>query len=282
MQYRLKLAGAVRRKTMLDCDMLLVPAIPDAVADRRDVLRSLDDAPTTFDGLTRFTAVFDMTGQPTLSLNGGFDAPRPADGLPAGRAAARRGATVQAGHAFQGATELARAPPDTFLNSTEEEDFRCTKSPFPPISSTASARCAAATTSMPALDMSKVAHVVVDMQVGFVEVGAPIEVPMTREIYGTINTISEAVRQAGGVNVFTRYTYDPAEKHSWDHWFKTLGASQLDGQAKMARRQAGLGSRPAHGGEGRRHHRRQDPLLGADPRDLRHGCPAQGARASTR
>ena len=57
-----------------------------------------------------------------------------------------------------------------------------------------------------ALDMSKVAHVCVDMQVGFVEIGAPIEVPMTREIYGTINTISEAVRQAGGVNVFTRYT----------------------------------------------------------------------------
>jgi ureidoacrylate peracid hydrolase len=85
-----------------------------------------------------------------------------------------------------------------------------------------------------ALDMSKVAHVCVDMQVGFVEAGAPIEVPMTREIYGTINTISEAVRQAGGMNVFTRYTYDPAEKHSWDHWFKTLGATQLEGQAKMA------------------------------------------------
>jgi ureidoacrylate peracid hydrolase len=85
-----------------------------------------------------------------------------------------------------------------------------------------------------ALDMSKVAHVCVDMQVGFVAAGAPIEVPMTRQIAGTINTISEAVRQAGGVNVFTRYTYDPGEKHSWDHWFKTLGATQLDAQAKMA------------------------------------------------
>lgn len=83
------------------------------------------------------------------------------------------------------------------------------------------------------LDMSKVAHVCVDMQVGFVAEGAPIEVPMTRQIAGTINTISEAVRQAGGVNVFTRYTYDPSEKHSWDHWFKTLGATQLDAQAKM-------------------------------------------------
>jgi ureidoacrylate peracid hydrolase len=86
------------------------------------------------------------------------------------------------------------------------------------------------------LDMSKVAHVIVDMQVGFVAEGAPIEVPMTRQIASTINTISEAVREAGGVNVFTRYTYDPTEKHSWDHWFKTLGATQLDAQSKMAPR----------------------------------------------
>ena len=85
------------------------------------------------------------------------------------------------------------------------------------------------------LDMAKVAHVCVDMQVGFVAEGAPIEVPMTRQIAGTINTISAAVRQAGGLNVFTRYTYDPGEKLSWDHWFQTLGATQLDAQAKMAR-----------------------------------------------
>lgn len=85
------------------------------------------------------------------------------------------------------------------------------------------------------LDMRKVAHVCVDMQVGFVAEGAPIEVPMTRQITGTINTISAAMRESGGINVFTRYTYDPAEKHSWDHWFKTLGATQLDAQAKMAR-----------------------------------------------
>ncbi|MDC9826277.1 cysteine hydrolase [Devosia sp. ZB163] len=84
------------------------------------------------------------------------------------------------------------------------------------------------------LDMSKVAHVCVDMQVGFVAEGAPIEVPMTREIYGTMNTISEAVRKAGGLNVFTRYTYDPSEKHSWAYWVETLGADQKAGQEKMA------------------------------------------------
>ncbi len=83
------------------------------------------------------------------------------------------------------------------------------------------------------LDMSRVAHVCVDMQVGFVAEGAPIEVPMTREITGTINTISAAIRAAGGVNVFTRYTYDPAEKLSWAHWFRTLPPTQLDAQEKM-------------------------------------------------
>ncbi len=71
MQYRLRLSGAVA-KTMLDCDLLLVPAIPTPAP-----MAGMFDRPMTqdeFDGLTRFTAVFDMTGQPTLSLNGGVDA----------------------------------------------------------------------------------------------------------------------------------------------------------------------------------------------------------------
>lgn len=83
------------------------------------------------------------------------------------------------------------------------------------------------------IDMSKTAHVIVDMQVGFVAEGAPIEVPMTRQISDTINTISRTVRERGGVNVFTRYTYDPSEKLSWEQWFKTLGVTQLAAQAKM-------------------------------------------------
>ena len=69
------------------------------------------------------------------------------------------------------------------------------------------------------LDMSKVAHVIVDLQVGFGAKGAPIEVPMTREIFGEINAISAAVRGAGGTNVFLRFTYDPGEKLPWDIWY---------------------------------------------------------------
>ena len=86
------------------------------------------------------------------------------------------------------------------------------------------------------VDMSRTAHVIVDMQVGFCAEGAPIEVPMTRQIFSTINSVSAAVRDAGGTNVFLRYTYDPAEKRSWDAWFKNyLGQAELDNQACFAR-----------------------------------------------
>jgi len=101
MQYRLKLNGAVA-KTMLDCDMLLVPAIPTPapMADMFSRSMTADE----FDGLTRFTAVFDMTGQPTLSLSGGVDT----RGVPMGfQLAGQHLGEAQlfaAGHAFQGAT----------------------------------------------------------------------------------------------------------------------------------------------------------------------------------
>jgi len=86
------------------------------------------------------------------------------------------------------------------------------------------------------IDMSRTAHVIVDMQVGFCAEGAPIEVPMTRQIFGTINTVSNAVRAAGGTNVFLRYTYDAAEKVSWAAWLNNyLGEGELDNQAMFAR-----------------------------------------------
>jgi amidase len=101
MQYRLKLNGAVA-KTMLDCDLLLVPAIPTPAPMAEMFTRSM--TPEEFDGLTRFTAMFDMTGQPTLSLNGGFDA----RGVPMGFQLAGKhlgeALLFTAGHAFQSIT----------------------------------------------------------------------------------------------------------------------------------------------------------------------------------
>jgi len=109
MQYRLKLNGAVA-KAMLDCDLLLVPAIPTPapMAEMFDRSMTADE----FDGLTRFTAVFDMTGQPTLSLNGGFD-PR---GVPMGFQLVGKHLDepllLQAGHAFQSITSWHARHPD--------------------------------------------------------------------------------------------------------------------------------------------------------------------------
>jgi ureidoacrylate peracid hydrolase len=65
------------------------------------------------------------------------------------------------------------------------------------------------------LDMSRTAHVIVDLQNGFMEEGAPVEVPYTREMIGEVNAISRAVRDAGGVNAFFRFTHDPAEPVRW-------------------------------------------------------------------
>jgi ureidoacrylate peracid hydrolase len=76
------------------------------------------------------------------------------------------------------------------------------------------------------LDMSKVAHVIVDLQVGFVAEGAPVEVPTTRTMFGEVNAVSRAVRQGGGLNVFLRYTYDGDEALPWNTWFTNYMSPQ--------------------------------------------------------
>lgn len=65
------------------------------------------------------------------------------------------------------------------------------------------------------LEMGKVAHVVVDLQNGYLAEGAPIEVPHARGMIGRVNALSAAVRAAGGTNVFLRFTYDPDEARPW-------------------------------------------------------------------
>ena len=57
-----------------------------------------------------------------------------------------------------------------------------------------------------ALDPKRTAHLIVDMQNGFMEQGAPVEVPMARDIVSEVNRLSAAVRAAGGRNYFLRYT----------------------------------------------------------------------------
>jgi ureidoacrylate peracid hydrolase len=66
------------------------------------------------------------------------------------------------------------------------------------------------------VDPAKTAHVIVDLQVGFMREGAIAEVPVAREIVPQVNRISAAVRDAGGVNAFIRFTVDFDEPHYWE------------------------------------------------------------------
>jgi ureidoacrylate peracid hydrolase len=69
------------------------------------------------------------------------------------------------------------------------------------------------------IDLSRTAHIIVDLQNGFMAEGALVEVPIAREIVPNVNTICTAVRDAGGLNVFLRYTYDAAEPLTWSNWY---------------------------------------------------------------
>ena len=74
-----------------------------------------------------------------------------------------------------------------------------------------------------ALDPARTAHLIVDMQNGFMEPGAPVEVPMAREIVSEVNRVSAAVRAAGGRNYFLRYTTPHGEVPAWPVMWQRLG-----------------------------------------------------------
>jgi ureidoacrylate peracid hydrolase len=82
-----------------------------------------------------------------------------------------------------------------------------------------------------AIDPARTAHIVVDLQNGFMSPGAPVEVPTAREIVPNVNRISDALRSAGGLNVFLRYTYDEDEPMKWPAFYG--GYSQLSNTTMM-------------------------------------------------
>jgi ureidoacrylate peracid hydrolase len=72
------------------------------------------------------------------------------------------------------------------------------------------------------IDVTRTAHIVVDLQKGFMAEGALVEVPVAREIVPNVNAIVASVREAGGLNVFLRYTYDASEQLTWTAWYGTF------------------------------------------------------------
>jgi len=67
------------------------------------------------------------------------------------------------------------------------------------------------------LDLRRTAHIIVDLQNGFMEPGAPVEVPVAREIVPNVNLISAAMRTYGGRNFFLRMTVDADSRASWSN-----------------------------------------------------------------
>lgn len=85
------------------------------------------------------------------------------------------------------------------------------------------------------LDPARTAHLVVDMQNGFMEPGAPVEVPAARGIVEQINTISRTVRQAGGTNIFLRYTTPADWQTGWTVFWERMGVAAEAHRAAFTR-----------------------------------------------
>lgn len=65
------------------------------------------------------------------------------------------------------------------------------------------------------LEAASTALVVVDMQNAFMAPGAPLEIPMARDIVPAINRLADAVRRAGGHVIFLQMTQGPDKRDYW-------------------------------------------------------------------
>jgi len=70
------------------------------------------------------------------------------------------------------------------------------------------------------LAAARTAHVVVDLQNGFMAPGAVAEIPTAREIVPNVNRISGALRAAGGQVVYIKNTFDDVAVSTWSTYFE--------------------------------------------------------------
>ena len=69
------------------------------------------------------------------------------------------------------------------------------------------------------LDPARTAHIVVDLQNGFMAPGQVAEIGTAREIVPNVNRISAALRAAGGLVVYIQNTFDPVAVATWSTFF---------------------------------------------------------------
>ena len=83
------------------------------------------------------------------------------------------------------------------------------------------------------IDPRRTAHVVIDLQNAFVAEGAPAEVPFSRSIVPNVNRISKTLRDAGGLNIFVRFTVDDAEPNYWTSMHRQTKPELLGGLKRL-------------------------------------------------
>jgi ureidoacrylate peracid hydrolase len=84
------------------------------------------------------------------------------------------------------------------------------------------------------LDPARTAHIVVDLQNGFMAPGQPAEIPAARDIVPNVNRISRAVRDSGGLVVYIQNTIDEAAKQAWSNWFTYMSGDRRKGAMEAA------------------------------------------------
>ncbi|MGS0707985.1 cysteine hydrolase family protein [Acinetobacter sp. ANC 3781] len=75
------------------------------------------------------------------------------------------------------------------------------------------------------INPSKTAHLIVDMQNGFMLEGTLLEVPTARSVVKNINAITHALRENGGLNIFLRFTTTTASE--WSVYFENFQAENF-------------------------------------------------------
>ncbi|HEX9466563.1 MAG TPA: isochorismatase family cysteine hydrolase [Alphaproteobacteria bacterium] len=76
------------------------------------------------------------------------------------------------------------------------------------------------------IDPARTAHIVVDLQNGFMAPGQPAEIPTARDIVPNVNRVSAALRKAGGQVVYIQNTINADAKATWSNWFKYMSGDK--------------------------------------------------------
>lgn len=77
------------------------------------------------------------------------------------------------------------------------------------------------------IDPARTAHIIVDLQVGFMGEGSLLEVPVARGIVGNVNRVSQALRSAKGIVAYIQYHFDANEPHRWTSHYDRMSPEAL-------------------------------------------------------